>query len=56
MIEPNLVGMLWATGMMAIAIALASWQGLGLAKLLAIATGRTIIQLLGVGIFSGLCV
>ncbi|KPQ36723.1 MAG: putative ABC transport system permease protein [Phormidesmis priestleyi Ana] len=51
MIEPNLVGMLWATGMMAIAIALASWQGLGLAKLLAIATGRTIIQLLGVGIF-----
>ena len=51
MIEPSLVGMLWATGMMAIAIGLSSWQGLGLSKMLAIATGRTLVQLLGVGIF-----
>ena len=50
MVEPNLIGMLWAVGLMAIAIGLAQWQGLGLSKTLAIATGRTIIQLLGVGI------
>ncbi len=43
--------MLWAVGMMAIAIALSSWQELGLSRLLAIATGRTIVQLLGVGLF-----
>ncbi len=35
--------------MMAIAIGLSSWQGLGLEMSLAIATGRTVIQLLGVG-------
>ncbi|MGB3295057.1 MAG: iron export ABC transporter permease subunit FetB [Phormidesmis sp.] len=51
MVEPSLTGMLWAVGMMVIAIALASWQGLGLSKTLAIATGRTLVQLLGVGIF-----
>jgi putative ABC transport system permease protein len=51
MVEPTLVGMLWATGLMAIAIALASWQQLGISKLLAIATARTIVQLLGVGVF-----
>ena len=51
MVEPNLAGMLWAVGMMAIAIALSSWQGLGLSKTLAIATGRTLVQLLGVGVF-----
>lgn len=51
MIEPSLVGMLWATGMMAIAIGLSSWQRLGLSKMLVIATGRTVVQLLGVGIF-----
>lgn len=50
MIEPSLIGMLWATGMMAIAIGLSSWQGLGLSKMLAIATARTWIQLLGVGV------
>ena len=50
MVEPSLVGMLWAIGLMAIAIGLAQWQGLGLSKTLAIATGRTLIQLLGVGI------
>jgi putative ABC transport system permease protein len=51
MVEPTLIGMLWATGLMAAAIALASWQQLGLSKLLAIATLRTIVQLLGVGFF-----
>ncbi|MGB3298408.1 MAG: iron export ABC transporter permease subunit FetB [Phormidesmis sp.] len=50
MIELSLVGMLWATGLMAIAIGLASWQRLGLSKMLAIATGRTLVQLLGVGV------
>ncbi len=50
MVEPSFIGMLWAVGLMAIAIGLARWQGLGLSKTLAIATGRTIIQLLGVGI------
>lgn len=54
MVEPNLIGMLWAVGMMAIAIALSSWQGLGLSKTLAIATGRTLIQLLAVGVFLNL--
>ena len=51
MVEPSLVGMLWAIGLMAIAIGLASWQRLGLTKTLVIATGRTLIQLLGVGLF-----
>ncbi len=46
--------MLWAVGMMAIAIALSSWQGLGLSKTLAIATGRTLVQLLTVGVFLNL--
>ncbi len=51
MVEPTLTGMLWATGLMGLAIALASWQQLGLSRLLAIATLRTIVQLLGVGFF-----
>ncbi len=51
MIEPSLIGMLWAVGLMAIAIGLSSWQGLGLSKMLAIATVRTIVQLLGIGLF-----
>ncbi len=50
MVEPSLIGMLMAVGLMVIAIALSSWQGLGLSKMLAIATVRTIVQLLGVGI------
>ncbi|MGB7087123.1 MAG: iron export ABC transporter permease subunit FetB [Phormidesmis sp.] len=50
MIEPSLIGMLWAVGMMAIAIALSQWQGLGLSKMLAIATVRTLIQLLSIGV------
>ncbi|NEQ70823.1 MAG: ABC transporter permease, partial [Symploca sp. SIO2D2] len=39
----------WALGMMAIAIGLSSWQQLGLELSLAIATGRTILQLMVVG-------
>jgi putative ABC transport system permease protein len=41
--------LIWALGMMAIAIALSAWQRLGLEWNLAIATGRTIIQLVVVG-------
>lgn len=41
--------LLWALGLVAIAIALSSWQRLGLEGNLAIATGRTIGQLLVVG-------
>jgi len=50
-IVPDLLGMLWAIGLMAISIGLSSWQGLGLSKTLAIATVRTLVQLLGVGLF-----
>ena len=50
-VVPDLAGMLWAIGLMAIAIGLASWQELGLSKTLAIATVRTLVQLLGVGVF-----
>lgn len=39
----------WALGMVAIAIALSAWQGLGLEWQLGIAAGRTLIQLLLVG-------
>ncbi|NEQ18821.1 MAG: iron export ABC transporter permease subunit FetB [Microcoleus sp. SIO2G3] len=49
LIELDLTDLVWGLGMMAIAIGLSSWQGLGLEASLAIATGRTIIQLLGVG-------
>jgi putative ABC transport system permease protein len=41
--------LIWALGMMAIAIALSAWQRLGLEWNLAVATGRTVIQLLVVG-------
>jgi len=51
MVEPDLIGMIWAVGLMAIAIGIASWQQLGLSKTLAIATGRTLSQLLFVGVF-----
>jgi putative ABC transport system permease protein len=49
LIELDLTDLVWALGMMAVAIGLSSWQGLGLEMSLAIATGRTVIQLLGVG-------
>jgi len=39
----------WALGMMAIAIGLSSWQKLGLELTLAIATGRTVLQLMMLG-------
>lgn len=39
----------WAVGMVAIAIALSAWQGLGLEGSIAIAAGRTAIQLILVG-------
>lgn len=39
----------WALGLMAIAIGLSSWQRLGLEWNLALATGRTVLQLLVVG-------
>jgi len=49
LITLDITDLAWALGMMAIAIGLSSWQKLGLEGQLAIATGRTIIQLLGVG-------
>ncbi len=41
--------LVWSLGMMAIAIGLSAWQRLGLEWNLAIATGRTVIQLVMVG-------
>ena len=49
LIELDLTDLVWGLGLMAIAIGLSSWQGLGLEMSLAIATVRTVIQLLGVG-------
>lgn len=41
--------LVWALGLMVIAIALSAWQRLGLEWSLALATGRTVLQLLVVG-------
>ncbi|HEY9909360.1 MAG TPA: iron export ABC transporter permease subunit FetB, partial [Thermosynechococcaceae cyanobacterium] len=41
--------LIWALGLMGIAIALSAWQRLGLEWSLAVATGRTVLQLLVVG-------
>jgi putative ABC transport system permease protein len=49
LIELSLVELVWAVGLMAIAIGLSAWQKLGLAGSLAFATVRTIVQLLVVG-------
>lgn len=49
LIELDPIDLVWALGMMAIAIGLSSWQRLGLEFSLALATGRTIVQLLVVG-------
>ncbi|WP_088890423.1 ABC transporter permease [Leptolyngbya ohadii] len=49
LIELDLVRMGFALGLVLIAIALSAWQRLGLAWNLAIATGRTIVQLTAVG-------
>lgn len=43
------IQLVWALGMIGLAIALSAWQKLGLEGTLVIATGRTIIQLLVVG-------
>ena len=43
------IQLIWALGLMALAIALSAWQRLGLEWKLAVATGRTILQLLVVG-------
>lgn len=49
LIELDLTDLVWGLGLMALAIALSSWQRLGLEFSLAIATGRTVLQLLVVG-------
>lgn len=45
----DLVDLVWGLGLVALAIGLSSWQRLGLAVPIAIAAGRTILQLLAVG-------
>ncbi|MBD2465829.1 iron export ABC transporter permease subunit FetB [Oscillatoria sp. FACHB-1407] len=49
LIELDLIDLIWAVGLMAIAIGLSAWQRLGLEWNLTMATGRTIIQLVMVG-------
>lgn len=49
LIELDVIDLSWAVGLMAIAIGLSAWQRLGLEWSLAMATGRTIVQLLIVG-------
>ena len=49
LIKLDLTDLVWGLGMIAIAIGISSWQGLGLEIPLAHATLRTVIQLLGVG-------
>jgi putative ABC transport system permease protein len=53
LIKLDLADLVWALGLIAIAIGLSSWQRLGLELPLAIATGRTILQLLVVGYVLG---
>lgn len=50
LIELDGIDILLALGMVAIAIGISLWQGLGLAGQLALAAGRTILQLLVVGV------
>jgi putative ABC transport system permease protein len=52
-IKLDLTDLVWALGMMALAIGLSSWQRLGLEISLAHATLRTVVQLLGVGVVLG---
>lgn len=49
LIELDLTDLVWALGLIAIAIGVSTWQKLGLEFQLAIATGRTVLQLLVVG-------
>ena len=51
MIELEILDLLWALGLMAAAMGLSSWRRLGLTWNLAIATGRTVLQLFAVGYF-----
>jgi putative ABC transport system permease protein len=51
LIQLDPIRLSWALGLMVIAIALSAWQRLGLEWNLAIATGRTVVQLLFVGYF-----
>lgn len=53
LIQLDPVDLVWGLGMMAIAIGLSSWQQLGLEIPLAIATVRTVGQLLVVGVLLG---
>lgn len=50
-IELDLLRLVWALGLMAAALGLAAWQRLGLTATLALATLRTVLQLLAVGVF-----
>jgi len=50
-IELDLLRLVWSLGLMAVAIGLAAWQQLGLVGTLALATVRTIVQLIAVGFF-----
>jgi putative ABC transport system permease protein len=50
-IELDLLRILWALGLMALAIGISVWQKLDLAGTLALATLRTVIQLFAVGFF-----
>lgn len=50
-IELDLLRILWALGLMALALGISIWQKLGLVGTLALATVRTVIQLLAVGLF-----
>ncbi len=45
----SIVQLVWALGLMAIAVGLSAWQRLGLEGSLALATGRTVLQLLVLG-------
>jgi len=51
LIELDVVRLLWALGLIAVAIGLASWERLGVQGTLAIATLRTVVQLFLVGYF-----
>ena len=50
-IELDVLRLVWALGLMAVAIGLAAWQRLGLVGTLALATVRTVVQLVAVGFF-----
>lgn len=49
LVQPDLTNFIWALGLIAVAIGLSVWEKLGLEWSLAVATGRTILQLVAVG-------